>query len=118
MALSAVIFDIDGTLLDTNGAHVEAWHRAFKARGYKVPKDRIAVEIGKGGDLLVSAILGQQAEKEDGEALRQQSAEEFLKIASQEHFKVFPGAKELFTQLRERGIKTALATSSKVKHLK
>ena len=53
MPLRGMIFDIDGTLVDTNPAHVEAWHRAFKRLGYDVPTGRIIPEIGKGGDLLV-----------------------------------------------------------------
>ncbi len=118
MALDAVIFDLDGTLIDTNPAHVEAWRRAFEACGYKVPPDRIAVEIGKGGDFLVSAVLGQSAEQEHGERLRKLSADAFLDVAREQHFRLMPGAEELLDRLRERGLKLALATSSKVKHLK
>src|SRR5919204_253140 len=58
MALDAVIFDLDGTLIDTNPAHVEAWRQAFAAFGYRVAAERIAVEVGKGGELLVSGGLG------------------------------------------------------------
>jgi len=118
MALDAVIFDLDGTLIDTNPAHVEAWRRAFEACGYKVPPDRIAVEIGKGGDFLVSAVLGQSAEKEHGERLRKLSADAFLDVAREQHFRLMSGAEELLARLRERGLRLALATSSKVKHLK
>ena len=89
MALHGMIFDIDGTLVDTNLAHVEAWRRAFKRLGYDVPPERIKVEIGKGGDLLVPSILGEEVEKRHGE----------------------------FQALRQRGIRTALATSSNKKHL-
>ncbi len=52
-AVHAVIFDLDGTLVDTNDAHVEAWLAAFRDFGYHVPRDRILPEIGKGGDKLV-----------------------------------------------------------------
>ena len=117
MALHGMIFDIDGTLVDTNPAHVEAWRRAFKRLGYDVPVERIKLEIGKGGDLLVPSILGEDAEKRDGEALRKAQKEEFLKIARSERFRVFPCVPELFQALRQRGIRTALATSSNKKHL-
>lgn len=116
MALDGVIFDLDGTLVDTNAAHVEAWRRAFARYGYKVMPDRIAVEIGKGGDLLVSAVLGRRAEEEHGK-LRDASAEEFLGIAGAERFAIFSGAEELLKELRSRGLRLALATSSKKKHL-
>jgi beta-phosphoglucomutase-like phosphatase (HAD superfamily) len=58
MALDALIFDIDGTLVDSNPAHVEAWGIAFESHGYRVARDRIEVEIGKGGDKLVPDVLG------------------------------------------------------------
>ncbi len=64
--LSAVIFDLDGTLVDTNAAHVESWERAFARLGYKVPPDRIAAEIGKGGDNLIPAIIGREGQERDG----------------------------------------------------
>src|SRR5919199_4932086 len=110
MALDGVIFDLDGTLADTNRAHAEAWRQAFEACGYQVPLDRIAVEIGKGGDFLVSAVLGAQADREHGDRLRHESAEAFLRIAGREHFRLLPGALELLAGLRRRGLKLALAT--------
>jgi phosphoglycolate phosphatase-like HAD superfamily hydrolase len=118
MALRGMIFDIDGTLVDTNPAHVLAWRRAFQRYGYDVPTERIKIEIGKGGDKLVPSVLGQEVEDHLGEALRQAQKEEFLKIAKREHFRVFPCVPELFQTLREREIRTALATSSDKKHLK
>ena len=118
MALRGMIFDIDGTLVDTNPAHVLAWRRAFQRYGYNVPTERIKIEIGKGGDKLVPSVLGQDGEDRIGEALRQAQKEEFLKIAERDHFRVFPCVPELFQVLREREIRTALATSSDKKHLK
>ncbi|MDF3054051.1 MAG: HAD-superfamily hydrolase, subfamily variant 3, partial [Geminicoccaceae bacterium] len=117
MPFRGVIFDIDGTLVDTNPAHVEAWRRAFQRMGYDVPVSRIVVEIGKGGDLLVPSILGEQVEKRHGETLRKLQKEEFLAVAERERFRVFPCVPELFHALRERRIRTALATSSDTKHL-
>ena len=117
MPLRGIIFDIDGTLVDTNPAHVDAWRRAFQRLGYDVPVSRIVVEIGKGGDLLVPSILGEEAEKRQGETLRKLQKEEFLAIAERESFRVFPCVPELFHALHERKIRTALATSSDKKHL-
>ena len=117
MALDAVIFDIDGTLVDSNGAHVEAWERAFAGRGYKVFRDQIAVEIGKGGDKLVPDILGEEAEARDGDALREAQQEEFLRIAGARDLKPFEGAEAIVAELRRRGLRTVLATSSNRDHL-
>ena len=115
--MRAMIFDIDGTLVDTNPAHVEAWRRAFRRLGYDVPVERILPEIGKGGDKLVPSVLGDEAEERSGEALRRAQKDEFLRLASQQRFRVFPGAAEVFPELRRRGVRTALATSSDDKHL-
>jgi phosphoglycolate phosphatase-like HAD superfamily hydrolase len=117
MPIKGMIFDIDGTLIDTNPAHVEAWRRAFGRFGFEVPTERIVVEIGKGGDKLVPSVLGTEMEAKQGDALRKAQKAAFLAIASEERFRVFPGAREIFDVLGQRGISTALATSSDDKHL-
>jgi HAD superfamily hydrolase (TIGR01509 family) len=115
MNVKGAIFDMDGTLVDTNQAHVEAWHKAFHQHGHEIPEERIRPEIGKGGDQLVPAILGEALERKQGKALREAHDRAFLDIASQRHFAVFAGALALLDALRGRGVKVALATSSKKK---
>jgi HAD superfamily hydrolase (TIGR01509 family) len=115
--LSALIFDLDGTLVDTNAAHVESWVRAFARLGYKVTADRVGPEIGKGGDNLVPSILGAEADGKDGEALREASKEEYLALTRGRRFRLFDGVHELLDELRRRGLKTAIATSSGNEHL-
>jgi len=118
MALDAMVFDIDGTLVDSNPAHVEAWRLAFDSHGYRIAPDRIEVEIGKGGDKLVPDILGESADKKDGDALRKAQPREFAKIAKARGLKPFPRAFELLRTLRQRGLKVVLATSSGKEQLK
>jgi HAD superfamily hydrolase (TIGR01549 family) len=117
MTLCGMIFDVDGTLVDTNSAHVEAWHRAFRRLDFDVPAKRIEMEIGKGGDKLVPSVLGDEVEARLGDSLRKAQKEEFFAIARQQHFRVFPGVVEIFAALQSRGIRTALATSSDDKQL-
>jgi HAD superfamily hydrolase (TIGR01509 family) len=117
MALSAIIFDVDGTLIDSNAAHVQSWERAFKKHEYQVSLDRIAVEIGKGGDKLIPSILGQQIDRQDGESLRKAHTAEFTRIANSTHLQTFSGVAALIAGVRQRGLKVALATSSKKKEL-
>ena len=92
MALDALIFDLDGTLVDTNETHVEAWVRAFERFDYRIPSDRIRPEIGKGGDLLLPSVLGPEAAERDGERLSDASKEEFVRLAKGRRFRVFDGA--------------------------
>ncbi|HEU4699011.1 MAG TPA: HAD-IA family hydrolase [Gemmatimonadales bacterium] len=112
MALDALILDIDGTLVDTNRHHLAAWEEAFRRHGYRVARDRIRVEIGKGGDQLVPAILGCEADARDGDALRAEEKALFLATARSEPLALFPGVRELVAALRARGLRLALATSS------
>jgi HAD superfamily hydrolase (TIGR01509 family) len=117
MRIRGVIFDLDGTLVDTNAAHVEAWHRAFADRGYDIPADRIGPHIGKGGDQLVPALLPKEQAEKDGDALRELNGEHFVALAGKVQFNVFPRAVDLLRAVRDRGLTTALATSSKPHHL-
>ncbi len=112
MPIGALILDLDGTLLDTNALHVRAWQTAFAAEGYDVPRERIEPEIGKGGDLLVPAILGDDGERAAGDRLRDSEKREYARLAAAEGIGLFPGAVELVRELRRRGLPSALATSS------
>ena len=112
MSLAAMLFDIDGTLVDSNPAHVEAWTIAFARHGYRIPAERIWPEIGKGGDHLVPDVLGDEADARDGESLRRTESEEFQRIAGERGLRPFPGARALLEEVRRRGLRVALATSS------
>ena len=111
MALDALLFDLDGTLIDTNLLHARAFAQAFEENGYNVATDRIAIEIGKGGDLLVPAILGKSANEKNGDAIRDAWEKHYLELVKAEPVKVFDGALALIEQAKARGLKIALATS-------
>jgi HAD superfamily hydrolase (TIGR01509 family) len=117
MTLRAIIFDIDGTLVDSNEAHVEAWLTAFRSLGHDVSHDRIREEIGKGGDKLVPSVLGEEADERDGDALRDRQSDAYLDIAKRTRIAPFPRAREIFDAVRRRGLRSALATSSSREHL-
>lgn len=117
MAVDALIFDLDGTLLDTNRLHVRAWELAFAAEGFPIGADRIAVEIGKGGDLLVPAVLGRAADAAVGDRLREGETNEYTRIVTSEGIALFAGAEPLLREAGRRGLGTALATSSSVEQL-
>ena len=62
-----VVLDVDGTLMDTNYLHVEAWARAFEEAGHRVPRAELHKQVGKGSDLLIREFVedGVTAEKID-----------------------------------------------------
>jgi HAD superfamily hydrolase (TIGR01509 family) len=117
MNVRGLIVDLDGTLVDSNPVHVEAWRRAFAELGYAVPADELAKLMGMGGDKLVTAAGGEEAESRHGDELRAGHARHFATVAAETGLLVIPGAVELLRDARRMGMRVALATSSKRDHL-
>ena len=108
---AAAILDIDGTLVDTNYHHAIAWYRAFRERDLTPAIWRIHRHIGMGGDQLVEAVAGEDAEAEIGDAVRE--AEKSLYSELIEEVRPFDGARELIEELKRRGHTVVLASSAK-----
>lgn len=107
----AAIFDIDGTLVDTNYHHTIAWFRAFRQHGIVLALWRIHRHIGMGGDQLVAALTDESTEQEKGDAIR--SAEKALYLALIDEVQPMDGSRELIEDLRRRGHTVVLASSAK-----
>ena len=71
----AVIFDVDGTLVDSNDAHARAWAEAMAESGLQVPVERIRPLIGMGGDKLLPRLTGIDIESPDGEAIAEEQGQ-------------------------------------------
>jgi HAD superfamily hydrolase (TIGR01509 family) len=108
---TTVVLDIDGTLVDTNYQHAIAWHRAFCSRGYVVQLWEIHRHIGMGGDQLVAALIGEDGEGADGDALRAAEGEAYGELIGE--VQAMDGASELLRELREDGARAILASSAK-----
>jgi HAD superfamily hydrolase (TIGR01549 family) len=109
-----VVFDVDGTLLDSNYHHALAWARAFQSVELDVPVWRIHRHIGMGGDRLVPAVAGDEAEQSHGDEIRDRWKEEYDAIIEQT--RLFAGARELLAALHGAGVSVALASSSIPEH--
>lgn len=57
MKVKAVLCDLDGTLLDSNAFHAEAWQRSLAEFGYEASFEEVVKQIGKGGDYLLSHFI-------------------------------------------------------------
>jgi len=108
--IQAVIFDLDGTLLDSNDFHVGAWDRAFKHFGKQFPLEKLRAQIGKGSDQYFPEFLDPEELKLIGKQI-----DEYLSKLFQKEFlpriKPFPKVRELFERVRNDGKRIALATS-------
>jgi HAD superfamily hydrolase (TIGR01509 family) len=107
----AAILDVDGTLVDTNYQHAVAWYRAFRRLGEVLPIWRIHRHIGMGGDHLVTALCGERVEDEKGDAIRDAETELYFELI--EEVEPLRGARELITDLKQRGHAVLLASSAK-----
>ena len=110
--IDAVLFDVDGTLVDSNDLHAAAWQEAFRHFGLLVSFDAIRGQIGKGGDNLIPALLpGEIAERlqDDIESFRSDLFQrDYLSRA-----RPFAGATDLLRGLHADGIHLVLASSAK-----
>ena len=112
--MPALIFDLDGTLIDTVYAHVFAWQRAFAEAGMAIDGWRIHRRIGMSGGLFARAAvreLGRAITPEEAELLQLRHGELFREFLPQR--RPLPGAIELLTFLRENDIVHGIATSGR-----
>jgi HAD superfamily hydrolase (TIGR01509 family) len=100
-----VLFDVDGTLVDTNYLHTLAWSRAFRDAGEWAPMNAIHRLVGMGGDQLVPQLLGH-----DCPAASKARAARYAELV--DDARVFPGAREVLRRLHEEGIAVVLASSA------
>jgi HAD superfamily hydrolase (TIGR01549 family) len=113
--IEAVIFDVDGTLVDTNYQHAIAWFRAFRRFDVSPAIWRIHRAIGMGGDQLVKAVAGDDVEARHGDDLRSAWTEEFAVFLPQ--VQPFAGAQALLAEVKQRGLSLVLASSGEREHV-
>ena len=108
-ANSTVLFDVDGTLVDSNYLHVHAWQRAFTELGLSVESWRIHRAIGMDGSALVRDLSG-DAPEQVRRQLQDLHSRYYLQTAELLH--PLPGARELLDRVAELGLQVVLATSA------
>ena len=111
MSPPAAILDIDGTLVDSNYFHTLAWYRAMREHGHTLPMWRIHRAIGMGGDQMIAALLGDEVEERQGDAIR--DAEKGLYFDLIDEVQPLEGARDLIVDLKRKGSAVVLASSAK-----
>jgi len=115
--MKAVLFDIDGTLVDSNDAHAHAWVEAFGEHGVQADYARIRRCIGMGGDKLIPAISSLAEDSPLGKRIGARRSEIFLQKYLP-RLKAFPGARELVAAVKAGGITAVAASSAKKEELR
>ncbi len=108
--LRGVLFDVDGTLVDSNYLHTVAWWQAFRRLDYDIPMANIHRAIGMGGDKLIGHVLGSDPEPEVEEKL--DSSHGAIFSTSWPALRAFDGAAELLRACASRDLAVVLASSA------
>src|SRR3954470_12847012 len=114
--MPALIFDLDGTLVDTVYAHVFSWQKALQERGMEIDGWRIHRRIGMSGGLFTRAVgreLGRELSDEEASEIQDLHDRLFRELLPPEERRPLPGAKTLLAELRERSVTHGIATSGR-----
>ena len=114
--LQAVIFDVDGTIVDSVDLHAEAWRVAFEKFGKTFSFNEIRRQIGKGSDQLLPVFLSKEELDQFGEDLDEYRSEIFKKDYMP-RVQAFPRVRELFQRIKKDGKQIVLASSAKADEL-
>lgn len=115
--LRGVIFDVDGTLVDSNDAHAQSWVDTFAEAGYDVPFGVVRPLIGMGADKLLPKTIGISHDSEDGKKLVKRRSEIFREQYLP-HLRPLEGSRALVLRVRSDGLMAIVATSAKEEELK
>lgn len=110
--IKAILFDLDGTLVDSNELHVESWDRAFREFGKIFSHEQLRAQIGKGSDNYLPEFLSQDEIEQFGKKLDEYRSHLF-KTEYLPRVRPFPKVRPLFECLRRAGKRILLATSGK-----
>jgi len=113
----AVLFDVDGTLIDSNDQHANAWVAALAEAGYSVPFERVRPLIGMGGDkVLPELVPGLTEDSAEGKAIGE-ARKRIFKERELASVQPTRGARALLEAVRARGARVVVATSAKGEEL-
>ncbi len=110
-SLKAALLDVDGTLVDSNDAHAQAWSEVFQRNGYPGTVEWVRELIGKGGDKLIAEITGLAESSHEAKRLAKERSALFSRVYLPQ-LQPFPQAEALLRRLRESGLELVVASSA------
>lgn len=111
-ALKAVLLDVDGTLVDSNDAHAQAWLDILLKNGYKTTFERVRALIGEGGDKLIPEVTELDPDSHEATRLKRERGTHFMR-AYLPSVRAFPKAEALLARLSACGLRLVIASSAK-----
>ena len=111
IALKAVLFDIDGTLIDSNDAHTQAWVQTLERHGRVVSYEQVRSLIGKGSDKVFAELLDIDSESDLAKQITKDRTE-LLLSSFMANLSATPGARLLVQHMRSEGLRLVIASSS------
>lgn len=115
--MKAVLLDVDGTLVDSNDLHVEAWREAFRRHGKEIPREEMHAQMGKGGDQIIEHFLDEDERRRFGKEVDALHGELFVRNY-QPRERPLPGVRPLVERMKADGLRVVLASSAKDREMK
>lgn len=115
--LEAVIWDMDGVIADTSAYHFRAWRETFAKRGIDFTEEDFQRGFGIRNDAIIRNIMGEKTSDAEIETIAREKEATFRRFIGQD-IKPLPGVLELLSQLHDRGIRMAIASSATIENLR
>ncbi len=113
----AVIWDMDGVIVDTGRDHYQSWRQAFKKRGVDFSETNFQSLFGQRNDRIIRTVLNRDVSREEIEEIARDK-EEYFRAQVRRQVTPFPGAVELINSLYQAGIKMSIASSAPVENIR
>ena len=115
--VKAVIWDMDGVIADTAQYHLKGWQMVFQKRGVNYTEEDFRRNTGKRSDSIIRSVLGKQRPRNEIMTIIREKDENFRQLMGQ-NIRPFPGVLKLIALLKERGFKTAIASSAPMENIR
>src|SRR5262245_27521163 len=111
MARRAVLWDLDGTLVDSGEQHFQAWHAIAERLGQAMDRERFAESFGKRNDTIITGLLGDAVSAAEVQRIGDEKEELYRRLVREQGLELLPGARHWLHRLKEEGWRQAVATS-------